>query len=136
MLLLQSYLNLQFVISKNITSIGINTQIGLKQQQKLTVCHEVSKYVTYILYNPCKYAIHYHRLNTRLCEMEKQCCIPHRWAPTDHECTQVHQVFSREKQSQLAEAMWASSARRQFLLELKANFAGTLVCIIIYYGLL
>ena len=61
--------------------------------------------------------------------MEKQYCIPHRWAPTDHEYTQVQQVFSREKQSQLAEAMWASSARRQFLLKLKAKYAGTLVCI-------
>ena len=59
--------------------------------------------------------------------MEKQYHVLHRWTPNDPQYIQVKEFFSFEKQSQLAEAMWASSSRRQFLLKLKAKYAGMLV---------
>jgi hypothetical protein len=54
--------------------------------------------------------------------------IPFRWGPADHDYIQVQKHFSCEKQSQLAQAMWASSARRQFLLKMKAKYAGSKDC--------
>lgn len=94
-ILLQSYMNLQSKLA----------QISLKQQQKLALCSEVSK------------------LNRRLQEIEKERHIPCRWDAKDPEFMQVQHHFSDEKQTQLAEAMWASSSRRQFLLKMKAKYA-------------
>ena len=74
---------------------------------------------------------YYFRLNTRLHEFEREYHIPHRWGPADHEFVEVQQHFNCEKQSQLAQAMWASSVRRQFLLKLKAKYAGTVFTVLL-----
>ena len=65
-----------------------------------------------------------YRLNVRLKELERQYHISQRWSPTDSEYMQVQHSFSIEKQTYVNEALWAASARRQFLLKLKAKYAG------------
>lgn len=64
------------------------------------------------------------RLNVKLTELEKLHNIRHRWTTEDVEYLQVKHTFSLEKRVQIAEIMWASSVRRQYLLKLKAKYAG------------
>ena len=72
------------------------------------------------IYHVCGYYDVY-RLNRKLTELEKQYRIPHRCTTTDQDYIHMHRYFSSEKQDQLlAEVLWAS-ARRQFLLKLKAK---------------
>jgi len=73
------------------------------------------------------------RLNTRLTDLEKHYCIQHQWTVTDQEYIEVQHHFPCEKQFQLAEAMWACSACRQFLLTLKSKYASMMPFIIRYY---
>ena len=65
-----------------------------------------------------------YRLDKKLIEMERCHRLSSRWMPTDNEYLTVKHAFTMEKQEQVAEAMWASSMRQQFLLKLKAKYAG------------
>jgi len=40
------------------------------------------------------------------------------------EYLEAQRALSREKSNQVAEALWTTSSRRQFLLKLKAKYAG------------
>jgi len=44
--------------------------------------------------------------------------------PSDMEYLEAQRALSWEKSNQVAEALWATSSRRQFLLTLKAKYAG------------
>ena len=70
--------------------------------------------------------MHYYRLNARLEGVEGQYNISHRWEPTDRDYVQIQMSLSTEKENYIAESMWATSARRKFLLRLKAKYAGIL----------
>lgn len=63
-------------------------------------------------------------IDKELKEMEKKHHLQYRWTPTDVEYEDMQKLFSRGKRDNLLEALWASSSRRQFLLGLKAKYAG------------
>jgi len=44
--------------------------------------------------------------------------------PSDMEYLEAQRALSWEKSNQVAEALWTTSSRRQFLLKLKAKYAG------------
>lgn len=64
------------------------------------------------------------RLDKHLKELEQKHHLDHRWDSTDKEYVEAQGAFSREKGDQVATAIWAASSRRQFLLKLKAKYAG------------
>jgi hypothetical protein len=66
---------------------------------------------------------HHARLNVQLEELERKYLISHRWASNDSDYVQMLGIFSTEKQTYVAEALWATSARRQFLVKLKVKYA-------------
>ena len=57
-------------------------------------------------------------------ELEKKHHIPQRWEKADPEYIQMQKYFSTEKLSYMSEALWATASRRQFLLSMKAKYAG------------
>lgn len=64
------------------------------------------------------------RLDKQLLDMEKRHNLPCRWSQTHSDYKQLCAEFSREKRGHIVEAMWSASSRRQFLLRLKAKYAG------------
>ena len=64
------------------------------------------------------------RLSKQLTDVERRhhmhCC----WTSEDEEYLKIKHTFSLQKRQQIGEAMWASSVQRQFLLKLKAKYAG------------
>lgn len=73
------------------------------------------------------------RLDKQLLDVERSHRIPCRWNQAHPDYKQLSATFSREKRSHLVEAMWAASSRRQFLLKLKAKYAGMLDLLVIKY---
>lgn len=69
---------------------------------------------------------HNYRLDNQLKETEKAHNIPSRWDECTREYIEAQNVFSREKGDQISNALWVSCNRRQFLLKLKAKYAGRL----------
>ena len=67
-----------------------------------------------------------YRLDKQLFDLEQRHCLPCRWDQSHPDYQQLSATFSREKRSHVVEAMWAASSRRQFLLKLKAKYAGML----------
>ena len=64
------------------------------------------------------------RLDKQLSDLERQHHLSCRWNPSDMEYLEAQRALSREKSNQVAEALWTTSSRRQFLLKLKAKYAG------------
>ena len=64
------------------------------------------------------------RLDKQLSDLERQHHLSCRWNPSDMEYLEAQRALSREKSNQVAEALWTTSSRRQFLLTLKAKYAG------------
>ena len=98
---------------------------GTPQQQKLALCHSIAQYAIHIFRNCVIIVLYLFRLGTKLQELEKQHHVPHRWVLTDVEYMEVQSSFSMEKKNQISEALWATCARRLFLLKLKSRYAGT-----------
>ena len=83
-----------------------------------------------ILFKACKiicFPTSQFRLDNLLKEAEKRHHITCRWSESDPVYIQVHQMFSEERKVQIGKALWAASATRQFLLDLKAKYAGECV---------
>ena len=83
------------------------------------------------------------RLEKVLSNFEKKHNISTRWLPTDRQYIETTTLLSEEKQKQLADCLISTSSKRQFLLKLKAKYAGnhnyakyTAIIIINYYSLL
>jgi len=64
------------------------------------------------------------RLDKQLSDLERKHHLSFRWNPSDMEYLEAQRALSREKSNQVAEALWTTSSRRQFLLKLKAKYAG------------
>ena len=47
-----------------------------------------------------------------------------RWTPSDQEYLQIKEMFNVKNQKETEEAMVRASMRRQFLLKVKAKYAG------------
>ena len=48
----------------------------------------------------------------------------HRWKPGDQDFSDASRSYSKEKQESLHRSMKAATVKRQFLLKLKAKYAG------------
>lgn len=59
-----------------------------------------------------------------LTEVEMKHHVTQRWEKADSEYIKMQEYFSAEKLKYIAEALWAASSRRQFLLNMKAKYAG------------
>lgn len=81
------------------------TQTKLLQQEKLSICQELTK------------------LNVSLTEVEMKHHVTQRWEKADSEYIKMQEYFSAEKLKYIAEALWAASSRRQFLLNMKVKYA-------------
>ena len=64
------------------------------------------------------------RIDKELKDIESKQHIHSRWSPSDRAYVEVKSMFTKERIYQVAEAMWAASSRRLFLLQLKAKYAG------------
>ncbi len=64
------------------------------------------------------------RLHEALQVKEQAHGITSRWSPSCSEYKEVQSFFSKQKERELAELIWAASSRRQFLLRLKSKYAG------------
>lgn len=67
------------------------------------------------------------RLDKQLKEMEASHHIHCRWSQSCLEFKEAERAYSKLKEQQLVELMWATSSRRQFLLKLKARYAGRMI---------
>ena len=61
------------------------------------------------------------RLNKKLSELERKHGIISRWSITDPEAKRAH---GKEMQRRLRASLWATITRRQYLLKMKAKYAG------------
>ena len=66
------------------------------------------------------------RLDKQLKEMEQKHHIGSRWNPSDRIYLDMKSTFTKDRKRQFAEALWAESSRRQFLLRMKAKYAGNI----------
>ena len=66
------------------------------------------------------------RLDKQLKEMEQKHHIGSRWNPLDRIYLEMKSTFTKDRKRQVAEALWAASSRRQFLLQMKAKYAGNI----------
>ena len=64
------------------------------------------------------------RVDRQLSGIETKYHLPCRWDESHTEYARMKTLLSREKRDHVAEAMWAASSRRQFLLKLKSKYAG------------
>ena len=64
------------------------------------------------------------RLDKQLSDLERKHHLSCRWNPSDMEYLEAQRALSQEKSNQVAEALWTTSSRRQFLLKLKSKYAG------------
>ena len=64
------------------------------------------------------------RLEKVLSNLEKKHNVSTRWLPTDRQYIETTALLSEEKQKQLADCLISTSSKRQFLLKLKAKYAG------------
>lgn len=68
--------------------------------------------------------MHY-RLISVLEDIEIKHNLKCRWSSSDREYLQIREAFNSEHQRETEQAMLRASMRRQFLLRLKAKYAGT-----------
>ena len=66
------------------------------------------------------------RLDKQLKEMEQKHHIGSRWNPSGRIYLEMKSTFTKDRKRQVAEALWATSSRRQFLLQMKAKYAGNI----------
>ena len=64
-------------------------------------------------------------MESQLGEFEQRYQITQRWKPTDKEFLDARLSYFEEKQRLLHSSMRAATVKRQFLLKLKAKYAGT-----------
>ena len=64
------------------------------------------------------------RLDKQLSEFEKKHEIAVRWSENDHLYTSAKLSHLSELQEEVKSSMWTLVTRRQFLLKLKAKYAG------------
>ena len=64
-------------------------------------------------------------MESQLGEFEQRYQITQRWRPTDKEFLDARQSYFEEKQQLLRSSIRAAVVKRQFLLKLKAKYAGT-----------
>jgi len=64
------------------------------------------------------------RLDKELTIIESKNKIVPRWGPSDREFLNLQKHFTSERMQQVLQALWSASSRRQFLLQLKAKYAG------------
>lgn len=76
------------------------------------------------------------RLDKQLSRLEEKNHIHTRWDASAKEYKEVQLAFSLQKKEQLSAAIWAASRRRQFLLKLKAKYAGKMFHYLMFYKLL
>ena len=67
------------------------------------------------------------RLDRNLKDLEKQHNLQYRWSPSDREFQEYKSLLEGNKRKQLLSGLWVVSRRRQFLLKLKAKYAGKLL---------
>ena len=67
-------------------------------------------------------------MESQLGEFEQRYQITQRWRPTDKEFLDARQSYFEEKQQLLRSSIRAAVVKRQFLLKLKAKYAGTSIC--------
>ena len=77
------------------------------------------------------HCIHYYdsgsflnRLNRRLSELESEYRVMARWSMTDPQYIDAKSTYLKEIQQRLRESTWATITRRQYLLKMKAKYAG------------
>ncbi len=57
-----------------------------------------------------------------------------RWTQSSKDYKEAQIAFSKQKEEEVAEVIWATSSRRQFLLKLKAKYAGKRLVLVLYNG--
>lgn len=57
--------------------------------------------------------------------MEKKYGVTERWTTVDRDYADAKAAHLKEKQQQLKTSMWAVATRREYLLRMKAKYAGT-----------
>lgn len=72
-------------------------------------------------------------MDCQLADMERKCGIVRRWNQIDREYIEAERAFLLEKKTQILSCLWATVVKRQYLLHLKAKYAGTVHQ---YYGIL
>lgn len=68
-------------------------------------------------------------MDCQLADMERKCGIQSRWKKSDREYVEAKHIFLMEKQAQLLSCLWAAVVKRQYLLQLKAKYAGIAIYI-------
>ena len=77
----------------------------------------------YLLY----YTVYRIRIESKLSEMGKKYGITEWWTTVDRDYADAKAAHLKEKpgQQQLKASMWAVATRREYLLRMKAKYAGT-----------
>jgi len=65
-------------------------------------------------------------LDSILGELEKN-AVAYRWKPGDVEYEAMRTYCLNKKMEQIRTAMWSSVVKRQYLLQMKAKYAGQLI---------
>lgn len=78
----------------------------------------------------------YVSLDSKLADFERKCGIVRRWNRTDREYIEAKKAFLTEKQEQLHSCLWAAVVKRQYLLQMKAKYAGIFCCCCILFNLI
>lgn len=63
-------------------------------------------------------------MERELDKFEQQYQICSRWKPGDEEFAIAQSLFCKEKQDALRHSLWAAVVKRQYLIKLKAKYAG------------
>lgn len=79
---------------------------------------------TYMCFLPCYCHVFIFRLDRDLKSEEEAHHIKCRWPQSSSQYKEVHSSLSKRREKELGEIMWSTSSRRQFLLKLKAKYAG------------
>lgn len=103
----ESRLPLKTVLMKVMSLKGINHIIEI-----------ITQYTTYLTINFIS------RLEKELLQVEKKYKLAHRWSPSDKVFADYQQVLADSKRKQILSSLWITSTKRQYLLKLKAKYAG------------
>lgn len=71
-----------------------------------------------------------HSVENKLADFERRHKIATRWKTTDKEYIDAKSSFLLEKKEQLQTSLWSSIVKRQYLLKMKAKYAG-MFCLLI-----
>ena len=86
--------------------------------------------------NVIVYFSYHNRLNQRLDILEAECGITQRWDTTHPQYVKCVHSQATEAQQQSKSSLYASVAKRRFLLKLKAKYAGIIIKNIYHYQIL